>query len=76
MLVSRSSSNIRLDYINFLKQFEGSYTRGTRTEQHARNPRETQMRGTRAKRRRTEPARTINTSSIRSSSSNSSSSSR
>ena len=51
--------------------------RGTRAEQHTRNPRETQTRMTRrfsAKRRNAEPARTINTSSIRSSSSSSSSS--
>ena len=40
-----------------MKQFEGSYTRGTRAEQHVRNPRETQTGGTRAKRRCTEPAR-------------------
>ena len=64
--------------INFLKKIECDDARGTRAEQHARNPRETQTRitrGTRAKRRRAEPARTINTSSSRSRNSSSSSTS-
>ena len=64
--------------INFLKKIECDDERGTRAEQHARNPRETQTRitrGTRAKRRRAEPARTINTCSSRSRNSSSSSTS-
>ena len=34
--------------INFLKKIECDDARGTRVEQHARNPRETQTRGTHA----------------------------
>ena len=51
--------------IFFLEKFECDTARGTRAEQHARNPRETQTRitrETRAKRRRAEPARIITTS--------------
>ena len=47
-----------------MKKFICDDARGTHAEQHARNPRETQTRitcGTCAKRRREEPARTINT---------------
>ena len=60
--------------ISLCKKFECGCTCGIRAEEHARNPRKTQMRitrGTRAKRRRAEPARTINTSSSSSSSSSS-----
>ena len=49
-------------YDFFLEKFECDTARGTRAEQHARNPRETQTRETRAKRRRAEPARIITTS--------------
>ena len=52
-------------YDFFLEKFECDTARGTRAEQHARNPRETQTRitrETRAKRRCAEPARTITTS--------------
>ena len=50
---------------SYLEKFECDTARGTRAEQHARNPRETQTRitgETRAKRRRAEPARTFTTS--------------
>ena len=54
---------VKYEYL--LEKFECDTARGTRAEQHARNPRETQTRiarETRAKRRRAEPARTITTS--------------
>ena len=53
-------------YFFFLEKFECDTARGTRAEQHARNPRETQTRITREtrakRRRRAEPARIITTS--------------